>query len=520
MTHRATAYLTTAAALALMVMLQTSPARAAVSGEAIATRGAGSAPGCASCHGQHGEGNAAAGFPRLAGQPAGYLHRQLEDYASGARGNAVMQPIAKALSNAEMAAVAKYYAGLETASASTPESSGPDRSRGRELVVNGQWDKHMPACISCHGPGARGVAPHFPALAGQSAGYIEAQIEAWQQDKRHNDPQGLMQAVARTMDEEQVRAVAAYLASLPATGPIPDSAAPDTAPAQPDALQGYFQPPLQKDLPDDEFGESVRRGERMFTRTHDSAAAKYIGNGLDCVNCHVNRGRQAGSAPMWAAWVLYPKYRSKNHKINTMAERLRGCFTFSSNAQASTAGHAPPPGSQVLVDLESYMYWLATGVPTGKKMKGQGYPELDKPAKPFDRERGRQVYAENCAICHGDDGQGTKSGGAYVFPPLWGAQSFNWGAGMHRVNTAAGFIEANMPLGKPGSLSAQQAWDVAAFIDSHPRPQDPRFDGNLDETIQKHHSKRDIDYYGKTVDGYKLGAPGTLDKWQSQRGRE
>lgn len=490
---------------ALVWLLVALPAAAAspVSGQVIGQHGnAAGAPACASCHGAKGAGNGAAGFPRLAGQPAGYMLAQLNDFASGARSNAIMQPIAKSLSDAERHAVADYYAGLHTPSNASSNASDKTLAAGRELAVNGHWSKNMPGCIACHGPGARGVAPAFPALAGQHAGYIIAQLEAWQKGTRSNDPNGLMKSVAASMDSDQIHAVAAYLSTLKPVGPLSDQAKPDFAPAQFDALPGYFQPPVAKDLPKGDFGKAVRRGEKIFTQT-TRYASQYAGDRLQCVNCHVNKGRQANSAPMWAAWVLYPKYRGKNHRVNTMAERIRGCFTYSENAQGSKVGHAPKPNSRVLVDLQSYMYWLATAAPTGEKMKGQGYPKLDKPPQPYNRAHGAKVFADNCAVCHGDHGQGTQEDGSYVFPPLWGPNSFNWGAGMHRVNTAAAFIKANMPLGKADSLTLQQAWDVAAYVDSHERPQDPRFKGSVQATAKKYHKHHG--YYGNTVDGHVLG---------------
>ena len=113
------------------------------------------------------------------------------------------------------------------------------------------------------------------------------------------------------------------------------------------------------------------------------------------------------------------------------------------------------------------------------------------------------------------NGQGRKlADGSYAFPPLWGAQAYNWGAGMHSVEKAAEFIHHNMPLGHAGKLSLQETWDVAAWINSHPRPQDPRYKGNLEETIKAFHHNRKVDYYGKKVDGHVLGAPGTLEAWE------
>ena len=139
-------------------------------------------------------------------------------------------------------------------------------------------------------------------------------------------------------------------------------------------------------------------------------------------------------------------------------------------------------------------------------MPGRGYPALKKPAMPFDYARGEKVYAKNCALCHGANGEGQKSvDGEQVFPALWGVQSFNWGAGMGNIKNAAAFIKANMPFSQARTLSDQDAWDVAAFIDSHDRPQDPRFTGSVAETREKFHNAATW-MYGREVNGAVLGA--------------
>ena len=101
--------------------------------------------------------------------------------------------------------------------------------------------------------------------------------------------------------------------------------------------------------------------------------------------------------------------------------------------------------------------------------------------------------------------RGRRSPGRYVFPPLWGPDSFNWGAGMHQLDNAAAFIKANMPLGRGGMLSDQQAWDVALFMDAHERPQDPRFTGNVAQTRKKYHDSP-MSLYGTEVNGHVLGS--------------
>jgi thiosulfate dehydrogenase len=266
-----------------------------------------------------------------------------------------------------------------------------------------------------------------------------------------------------------------------------------------ETVRPAFEPPTR--YPDGPFGEAVRFGEQVFVHTQDYATG-YVGNGLTCESCHLDRGRLASSGAMWAAYVMYPQYRNKTKRVDTLEDRLRDCFRYSMN------GRAPDPDSPQLTGLVSYLSWLATGAQVGARLDGQGFPPLEKPAEAPNIDRGGRVFAVKCAICHGNEGQGRKVGDRYVFPPLWGSDSFNWGAGMHRVATAASFIKANMPFGSGGVLTDQEAWDVATFVDSHPRPQDPRFTGDVAETRLKFHGEGD--FYGLDVGGVVLGAADPL----------
>lgn len=260
---------------------------------------------------------------------------------------------------------------------------------------------------------------------------------------------------------------------------------------------GPFTPPTISDIPKGKFGDMVQLGYNIFTDTK-RYAGQYTGNTLNCDNCHLGVGRVADSAPMWAAYVSYPEYRSKNGHVNTFEERLQGCFRFSMN------GKPPPLGDKVLVALESYSFWMAKGAPIDTDMKGRGYPKLPKPAQIPDYARGKTVYTAHCALCHQADGQGLQVAGRTQFPALWGSDSFNWGAGMQSLKSAAAFIKANMPLGLGNSLSDQQAWDVAMYMDSHERPQDPRYTGSVAATRKKFHDSR-WSMYGRRVNGRILG---------------
>jgi cytochrome c553 len=178
---------------------------------ALVGMGKGPAWSCASCHGAAGQGNLST--PRLAGQPAAYLKKQLQDFASGQRSNESMALVARALSPAEMDSVARYYAGIELHAAGRA-SLGGDLTRGEALARRGDWKQNLPACFSCHGANGEGVAPGFPALAGQQSDYIVAQLAAWHAGERRNSPQALMDGIASSMSPQDMRAVADYLASM------------------------------------------------------------------------------------------------------------------------------------------------------------------------------------------------------------------------------------------------------------------------------------------------------------------
>ena len=319
-------------------------------------------------------------------------------------------------------------------------------------------------------------------------------------------------------------------------------ALPDTQAELPAVLKmdntKYLTPRALSTIPDNEFGKKVKLGYSLFVNSQ-SMRGTYVGNEQNCSNCHMQAGMKANSAPLWGAFMAYPAYRKKNDKVNTYAERIQGCFTYSMN------GTPPAKDSPELVALSTYSYWLAMGgildkygmqstpvpelndeiiqlggkadsftlpkkiadvlpVKARSKFAGRHYPKLKKPANKPSITKGKVVYQAHCTSCHGANGGGRKSDGVQSFPPLWGEQSFNWGAGMHRINTAAYFIYENMPLGKSIQLTEQQAWDVAAFMNSHERPQDPRYKGDLKANKAKYHKHQG--FYGTEVNGKLLGA--------------
>lgn len=195
------------------------------------------AAACASCHGVRGEGNAQAGFPALASLPEKYFIKQLDDFRSGARASgpdhhmlkpedgyryyaAIMKSLAQSISAEDAQAAARYFAAQSRAAAPGAQVAPAVVARGKELAVNGAWDRQIPPCFKCHATDGQGVAPHFPPIAGQHAAYTMQQLQAWKKGERTNDPQQLMKAATGLTDEE-IRAVAEYLSTLSTQGNKP-----------------------------------------------------------------------------------------------------------------------------------------------------------------------------------------------------------------------------------------------------------------------------------------------------------
>ena len=224
-----------------------------------------------------------------------------------------------------------------------------------------------------------------------------------------------------------------------------------------------LSPPVASAMPGGPLGDAIRYGQRIVTDTQATVGV-YVGNGLNCASCHIDGGRTAYAAPFAGLTGLFPEYRSRRGGVESLEQRINDCFLRSMN------GKALPSASREMIGLLAYVSWLSQGVPTGSEVVGRGFRDLPAPPAPADAGRGKAVYSAKCAACHGADGKGMLAGGKYVFPPLWGPRSFNAGAGMARLSVAAAFVQAKMPLGNVGTLTDQEAYDVAAYFTAQPRP--------------------------------------------------
>lgn len=255
-------------------------------------------------------------------------------------------------------------------------------------------------------------------------------------------------------------------APAPAVSVAPGVAAPAAGTplaAPPPASPWPLVAPDPSTIPDGPLGDAIRRGRLLLDRTAQELPDN-VGNDLRCTSCHLQGGTVAKAGPWVGITGMFPEYRSRNAAVNTIEDRVNDCFERSLN------GAALPPESADLRAIVAYMTWLSQGVPVGVPIDGRGFARIvDQPTP--DPANGQVLYGEKCAVCHGASGEGLVGAeGVTVYPALWGDRSFNIGAGMSRLDTAAAFVRWNMPLGQGGSLSDQEATDVAAWFTTQPRP--------------------------------------------------
>ncbi|SFB59095.1 c-type cytochrome [Algoriphagus aquimarinus] len=236
---------------------------------------------------------------------------------------------------------------------------------------------------------------------------------------------------------------------------------------------GMWQAPDWTSVDSESNADEIKYGRELIANTSEylgpQGKVRKISNGLNCQNCHL----QAGTVPLGnnysAAKSTYPKVRGRSGNSEDIQLRINGCF------QRSLNGEVLADDSKEMIAMVAYMNWLGKEVAKGEKPKGAGIyevPLLDRAADPI---RGKTIYERQCVTCHMIDGQGVMKtdGTGYTYPPLWGEHSYNQGAGLFRMSRFAGYVKANMPFGATYEnpiLSDEEAWDVAAYVNSLDRP--------------------------------------------------
>lgn len=231
----------------------------------------------------------------------------------------------------------------------------------------------------------------------------------------------------------------------------------------------FWEAPDESSITDEE----VKYGRELIIRTSEyfgpNGKLMKITNGMNCQNCHLNAGTKIFGNNYSAVASTYPKFRARSGTVESIEKRVNDCFERSLN------GKAIADSSKEMKAIVAYIKWLGKNVPKGESPKGSGLVEVPFLDRAADPAKGKLVYDTKCASCHQQNGEGllndTKT--AYVYPPLWGNFSYNNGAGLFRLSRFAGYVKANMPLGVNHAnpqLSDEEAWDVAAFVNSQPRP--------------------------------------------------
>jgi len=210
---------------------------------------------------------------------------------------------------------------------------------------------------------------------------------------------------------------------------------------------------------------------RYIGKSAENPEMRFGSNDLACQSCHLKAGLQPFAAPFVSTAATFPMM--VDNQVLPLPDRINACVAFGLN------GRALPDDSREMEALIAYMQFVGKGTPEGVRVPGMGLMPIALPAAVPDSRRGAGVYAQRCASCHGEDGQGEPKDSpevGYYVPPLWGEGSFNGGAGMGKIAYAASYIRSNMPIGvdyQTPVLTVQEAWDVAAYMISHPHPVAP-----------------------------------------------
>ena len=339
-------------------------------------------------------------------------------------------------------------------------------------------------CVDCHRQDGAGVKGIFPAMqrnpsitAADPATLMHIALTGWKTAETTAHPRVYtMPAFARLSDQELAE-ILSFVRTSGGNNAEPVAAsqvAKMRAQLDPKATDSSnFETPRLADMLASPNAGQLVRGMRLHLETK-ALLPQNVGNALNCTSCHLNAGTVADGSPFVGVSAFFPSYGARAGRVITLEDRINGCFRRSMN------GKPLPVDSADMKAMVAYFDWMKKETKPEDKVAGRGVGKVDTAIKP-NVENGKEVYSAQCAVCHGKDGEGLKQAdGSFIYPPLWGDDSFNIGAGMARTYTAAAFVKRNMPIGfhekfplGQGGLSDQDAIDVAEYFSHQPRPDFP-----------------------------------------------
>ena len=383
------------------------------------------------------------------------------------------------VSDADLTAIATYLKALPSDRPKPTPRVASSEAPATTFTTRGGLG-YAQFCTDCHRPDGEGVKGVFPPLDGNPtvaakdpSTLVHITLTGWKTAATAAHPRVYtMPAFARLSDQE-IAEILDFVRETWGQGAGPVSVAQVAAARaelDPKIDTSPFETPRLADLLAQSNAEQLVRGMRLNAETR-TLLPNHVGDDLNCTSCHLNAGTVADGSPYVGVSAFFPSYAPRAGRQITIEDRINGCFLRSMN------GKPLAPDSADMKAMVAYFDWMKGATKPEDKVPGRGVGKVDPSIKP-DLDNGKKVYATQCAVCHGENGEGLKDGaGRVVYPPLWGDRSFNIGAGMARTYTAAAFVKRNMPIGfhekfpiGQGGLSDQEAVDVAEYFSHMPRP--------------------------------------------------
>lgn len=344
---------------------------------------------------------------------------------------------------------------------------------------------YLQFCADCHRANGNGVPNVFPPLTGNHtlqsqdpATLLHIMLTGWRAPITQSHGRPLYMPAFAQLGDQEIADILNFTRHSWGRADAHEVLASDVASARKHLdAKGIsdrpFETPRLADMLKEPNAEQLVLGARLNIDTA-RMLPNHVGAAMNCASCHLNAGTVADGSPYVGVSAFFPSYGARAGRDITLEERINGCFLRSMN------GKPLPKEGEEMKAMVAYFDWMKRETKPEDRVEGRGIGKIDRSIMP-NPENGRLIYAEQCAICHGAEGEGIKDAkGRWVYPPLGGDDSFNIGAGMARLYTAAAFVKRNMPIAfhdsfplGQGGLSDQEAVDVAAWFSHLPRPDFP-----------------------------------------------